>query len=139
MKKLIAVIILAIALLGGGAYAAKITSNSKAITPVSSPSSSQITATIAISDTANATTTTVEAAPSSTLLQAMDALKQSGKIEFTTEASSYGTMVTAINGQKNGTGGKYWLYSVNGQPGSVGADAYKLQSGDKIIWEFKAS
>ena len=139
MKKLIAVIVLAIALLGGGAYAAKITANNKVITPSPSESANQISATISVADTASPIAETVTVAPDTTLLQAMDSLKQSGKLDFTTESSSYGAMVTSIGGVKNGEGGKYWLYSVNGQPGTVGADSYKLQPDDKIAWEFKAS
>lgn len=54
-----------------------------------------------------------------------------------TKASSYGTMVTSINGLANGTNGKYWMYYVDGKQAAVGADAYVLRGGEQVTWKFE--
>ncbi len=53
------------------------------------------------------------------------------------EYAGLGTLVEAIGTSTNGTDGKYWTYTVNGQFAQKGADAYALQSGDAIEWTFK--
>lgn len=50
-----------------------------------------------------------------------------------------GDMVTAIGSFKNGAGGKYWQYTVNGTYMQVGADGYVPKPGDNIVWEFTGS
>ena len=40
----------------------------------------------------------------------------------------------AINASGNE---KYWVYSVNGDPVFLGADAYFLKFGDIVVWEYK--
>ncbi len=47
-----------------------------------------------------------------------------------------GTLVEAIGTLKNGTGGKYWTYTVNNAFAPVGADSYILKNDDAIAWEF---
>jgi hypothetical protein len=50
-----------------------------------------------------------------------------------------GKMVTQIGELENGQNNKYWQYSVNGKMPSIGADAYKLKSGDLVEWRFSES
>lgn len=47
-----------------------------------------------------------------------------------------GVFVTSINGIEQG-GGKYWIYSINGQDATVSADTYKCKSGDMVSWQLK--
>lgn len=47
-----------------------------------------------------------------------------------------GVLVTDIAGLTNGQDGKYWVYEVNNQKIAVAADAYPLQSGDRLTWKF---
>ena len=50
-----------------------------------------------------------------------------------------GDLITQIGVFTNGSGEKYWQYSVNGRYVPVGADDYVLQQGDTVVWEFKKS
>jgi hypothetical protein len=68
-------------------------------------------------------------------LSALTELKQVARI--TTENSSYGEFVTAINGVSGGTNGNYWDYYVNGKLASVGAGAYILAGGEKVEWKLE--
>lgn len=43
--------------------------------------------------------------------------------------------VSAIEGhEQDDKAGKYWLYTVNGEQGAVGAAEYVLEDGDTIVW-----
>ena len=66
---------------------------------------------------------------------ALDLLIQVATVE--TKESAYGTLVDSINGVKNGTDGKYWLFYVDGQMASVGADAFVSEGGENIEWRFE--
>lgn len=44
--------------------------------------------------------------------------------------------VDTINGLRDGQGGLYWQYWVNGEYGGVGADRYILDDGDRVMWRF---
>jgi len=59
-------------------------------------------------------------------------------LTVTTQGSGAGLYVTAIDGvvQDPGTG-FYWVYFVNGNMPTVGCDAYLLQDGDSIAWDYK--
>lgn len=52
------------------------------------------------------------------------------------EFSGLGTLVEQIGEKKNGDGGRYWQYWINGNYAKVGADAYGVNSGDSILWKF---
>lgn len=49
-----------------------------------------------------------------------------------------GVFVRQIGEKKNGDGGRYWQYWVNGQFALVAADKYLLKRGDQVKWEFAA-
>lgn len=42
--------------------------------------------------------------------------------------------VNAINGMRDGAGGLFWQYWVNGEYGQVGADRQILTDGDAVLW-----
>lgn len=48
----------------------------------------------------------------------------------------FGKMIVSINGFKNGEGGKYWQYLVNGKYAEVGASDYIPKPGDSIEWQY---
>lgn len=56
------------------------------------------------------------------------------KVQVETKDTSYGPQIMAINGIK-ATDKEFWLFSVNGQPASVGAHQYQTKDGDKIEWK----
>lgn len=45
-------------------------------------------------------------------------------------------LVTAIGPDRNGEGGSWWQYWVNGVYGQVGADRVSLADGDVVLWRF---
>ncbi|MFD1738604.1 DUF4430 domain-containing protein [Bacillus salitolerans] len=51
--------------------------------------------------------------------------------------SEYGKMITAVNNLA-AEGTYYWAFYVNGEMATVGADSYKLQSGDKITFQYES-
>jgi len=72
------------------------------------------------------------------VLQALDA--QDAQLQLTTKVyAGMGTLVTGMHGEVNGAGKSYWQYKVNGVAPQIGADAYKLKSGDTIEWFFGSS
>ncbi len=60
--------------------------------------------------------------------------EKASDVEF--KGSSFGRMVTGINGIKQGSG-KYWLYFINGKDATVSADSYICLEEEKIKWELK--
>lgn len=56
------------------------------------------------------------------------------KVQVETKDTSFGPQIMAINGVK-ATDKEFWLFSVNGQPASVGAHQYQTKDGDKIEWK----
>ncbi len=66
---------------------------------------------------------------------ALEILGQTKKIE--TKEFSIGKIVESIEGIKNGTDNKYWIYYVNGNEAKVGATEYKPAANDQIEWRFK--
>lgn len=68
----------------------------------------------------------------------LDILKESG-LKIETKDYDFGVIIESINGKKNGDGGKYWLYSINGKTPMVSADKYLIKEGDKVEFKFEAS
>jgi hypothetical protein len=66
----------------------------------------------------------------------LELLKAHATVETTTDPN-LGEYVTSVNGVKSGTDGKYWIYSVNGLAGSVGAGEQTTVSTDTIEWKLE--
>ena len=66
---------------------------------------------------------------------ALELLRQHATV--VTKDSSYGPYVDSIGGVKGGTDGKYWMFYVNGQQATVGANDYVTKAGDTIQWKFE--
>ena len=60
-----------------------------------------------------------------------------GKAVVETKDSQYGLYVDSINGKKNGDGGKYWVFYVDGKLASIGAGEYITKGGENIEWKFE--
>ena len=56
----------------------------------------------------------------------------------TTKSTSYGDMVTGINGKTADESSEYWAFYVNGKLANEGAGTYKAVKGDKIEWKLEA-
>lgn len=78
------------------------------------------------------TTLSIKAQTGETIL---DILQKSTQLE--TKQTSFGEMVESIDGIKNGTDGKYWIYYVNNQPATVGAGDFKAEADQKISWRLE--
>lgn len=74
-----------------------------------------------------------------TVLSLLTRALAEAKLPLETQKYDFGTIVNSINGIVGGTEGKYWLYSVNGQDGSVGVDQYQLEGGEIVSFRFAAS
>lgn len=66
---------------------------------------------------------------------ALDVLARTKKIEA--KEYSFGKAVESIEGVKNGTGGRFWIYYVNDKEMQIGAGEYVVQPNDTIEWKFK--
>lgn len=64
---------------------------------------------------------------------ALELLKTRATIE--TQDFSVGIYVTSINGVQNSQD-HYWMFYLNGELSSVGADQYVTKSSDKIEWRY---
>lgn len=76
-------------------------------------------------------TISYECAPGKT---AFELLQSTHQVDFS--QTSYGKMVTSIDGIPNGDG-KYWLYLVDDKEATVGAEAYHCVNAEQINWELK--
>ncbi len=65
-----------------------------------------------------------------------DATASVGLALYSSEASSTGVFIRQIGDKKNGDGGKYWQYWVNGKYAMVAADQKLLAPADIILWKF---
>jgi len=72
------------------------------------------------------------------LLETLDTQDPAIKLS-TKDYTGLGVLIDSIGELKNGTGGKYWQYRVNGVMPQVGAGAYVLKNGDSVEWFFAAS
>ncbi len=53
------------------------------------------------------------------------------------KSTSYGDMVTAINGVRAEDSKNYWAFYVNGAYANEGAGTYKTKAGDKLMWKLE--
>lgn len=58
------------------------------------------------------------------------------KAEVKTQESSLGAFVDSINGTANSSD-RFWIFFVNGEIGTVGADQYQCKANDKIEWRYE--
>ena len=66
------------------------------------------------------------------------AADQCGFSYQTKNYSSLGVFVDALGGVTSDTsGGRYWIFYVNGTKDNVGVSSYPLQPGDTITWKFE--
>jgi len=77
-------------------------------------------------------------AGNTTVLDMLNAVASKGN--FTVETTYYGQydslLVDAIAGIENGQDDNYWLYWINGDYASVGADRQPVRTGDTVEWRF---
>ncbi len=74
-------------------------------------------------------------------LTAMDALKQAltkENIEYNITSSAWGEYINSIGGDTAGKFGGWdgWLFAINGEMASVGADSYLIQENDQITFYY---
>jgi len=65
---------------------------------------------------------------------ALSVLQQKAQVEI--KEFSFGKLVEGINGVRSGNG-NFWIYYVNGQTATVGADQYRVKAGDVIEWKLE--
>lgn len=76
--------------------------------------------------------------PDSSVYDLMNLLKTENKINFSGKNySGLGFFIEAINGVKNNSAGKNWLYYVNGQPAQIGISNYIIKENDIIEWKYE--
>lgn len=99
--------------------------------PVNESGGDQIAVTMTVDAGAAGTDTETLTVANNTT--AFGALNASHAVEYQT--SSQGIFITGIDGTtQNGT--HSWLFFVNGDPPSVGANAYTLSDGDNVTFRF---
>jgi hypothetical protein len=69
----------------------------------------------------------------STPLGALEAASRRGEFFYRVEAFSFGPFVAQI-GRLSGSETTGWVYKVNGVSPPVGAHAYELREGDRVLW-----
>ena len=60
---------------------------------------------------------------------------EDNQMEVVVKEYDFGSLVESIKGMEN-TEEKAWIYYVNGESGTVGADQYELKDGDVIEWRY---
>ncbi len=60
-------------------------------------------------------------------------------LDVQTQGAGQGVYVTAIDGvvQNQDGNGFWWVYLVNGSEPPLGANAYVLQGGESVAWDYK--
>lgn len=71
-----------------------------------------------------------------TALSVLEEVAAENDITVEIETSDFGSYVQGI-GEKTGEDGGYWIYYVNDQAASVGADQYEVKAGDKIEFKYE--
>ena len=66
--------------------------------------------------------------------KALDLLKEKNEVKI--QESSLGSFVTSINGTENSED-HYWMFYINGEIASQGADQYETKNADKIEWRYE--
>ena len=63
-----------------------------------------------------------------------DILSANHEVEYT--ESEMGIFINAIDGIEN-SGGHFWVYSINAEPGKIACNQAVVSDGDKIEWKYK--
>jgi hypothetical protein len=72
-----------------------------------------------------------------TVIEAMRELSAAGDLAFTgRQFPGLGFFVDSLNGIQN-TGGKYWVFYLNGVSSTEGASSVVLKKGDVVEWKFR--
>jgi len=81
----------------------------------------------------------IEMADGSTVFDLFSSPAVVPPLTVASQGSGAGVYVTAINGVVQNQGGNqyWWVYFVNGQEPTVGANAYILNDGDSVAWDYK--
>jgi hypothetical protein len=71
-----------------------------------------------------------------------DLMKEAAKffpgIRYSQQGEGAMALLTSLDGVANGTpADRFWLYEINGQPGTVSFAVYELSAGDRVLWAFK--
>lgn len=69
----------------------------------------------------------------STPLGALERASRKGEFFYRVQGTSFGPYVDRI-GRRAAAGSSGWVYKVNHASPPVGADQYKLEKGDKVLW-----
>ncbi|HLC94858.1 MAG TPA: DUF4430 domain-containing protein, partial [Patescibacteria group bacterium] len=72
-----------------------------------------------------------------TALEALLVVGEKENISIETKKFDFGTLVISIDGVEN-TEKTAWIYYINDESATVGADAYTLSDGDIVSWRYKA-
>jgi hypothetical protein len=70
-----------------------------------------------------------------TPLGALERASRRGEFHYRLETFGFGAYVAQI-GRRPGSDTTGWVYKVNGVSPPVGADAYELKEGDRVLWYF---
>jgi len=74
-----------------------------------------------------------------TVLSLLQETVEKLNLEFQIKNFDIGVMIESIDSKKNGEGGKYWMYYVNGVLPMISADKNILKVGDKVELKFEKS
>jgi hypothetical protein len=72
---------------------------------------------------------------SQTAFDLLKAASDSQNLELDYQQYDFGVFVKSINGLESGPD-KAWIYFVNGESATVGADQYQLKPGDLVEWNY---
>lgn len=72
-----------------------------------------------------------------TALVLLERIATQNNIPLTIEQTALGPLITKIGEKTNGSNGKYWVYTVNGEFAPVGAADYVLVPDDTIAFTFQ--
>ena len=83
-------------------------------------------------------TTEVKFEEGDTAYDVLEEICKENDIQLEATDSSYGKYITSIGNLSASAVGANagWMFKVNGETPSVGADSYELQDGDEIVWYF---
>lgn len=70
------------------------------------------------------------------LIMQRELAKKGIALEYDNYGGEFGVLITQIGDKKNGEGGRYWQYFVNGKYATTGASTYRVKAGDVIEWRF---